>query len=400
MRVTRGRLWAGLTVLAALGLVGTSMVVSAQAAVPQGFSDTVVASITLPVGLDFTPDGRMLVTTKPGQLYVVKNGVKTLAFDATGVTCAGKPGQDERGMLGVATDPAFAINNFIYIYYSASKSGNCVNRLSRFTLPSSNVISASSQKVLIDNIKGDGFHNAGDVAFGNDGNLYVSVGDGHCLEGCDPSNNAAQDLKNLNGKVLRITSTGGIPAGNPFAGTGTARCATGAIGSGKCPGIYASGFRNPFRIAVDPNTTGRIFVNDVGQNAREEVDQLKAGANYGWPKCEGSCTVSGMTNPIFSYADNMGGGRAAITAGVFVPNNQWNPAYNNQYLFSDYLKNNIYQITNTGTTLKTFESGATAIAMKFAPANLSSNTGQKALYYTNLGTNTVHKVISGTSTPT
>ena len=400
MRITRGQLWAGLTVVAAMGLVGTSMVVNAQAAVPTGFSDTVVTKITLPVGIDATPDGRILVTTKPGKFYVVKNGVNTLALDISAATCAKAPGGDERGMLSVAVDPNFASNNFIYIYYSANKSGGCFNRLSRFTLPSSNTISRSTEKILIDNIRGDGFHNAGDVEFGSDGNLYVSVGDGHCLEGCDPSNQAAQDLKNLNGKVLRITTAGGIPAGNPFTGTGTARCAMGAIGSGRCQEIYAYGFRNPFRIAVDPNTAGRIFVNDVGQNAREEVDQLKAGANYGWPKCEGPCGTSGLTNPVFSYSDGMGGGRAAITGGAFVPNNQWNPAYNGQYLFSDYVKNNIYQITTGGGSLKTFEGGETAIAMKFVPVNPAQPNGQKALYYTNLGQGTVRKVTSGTKIPT
>ena len=132
---------------------------------------------------------------------MVKNGVNTLALDISAATCAKAPGGDERGMLSVAVDPNFASNNFIYIYYSANKSGGCFNRVSRFTLPSSNTISRTTEKVLIDNIKGDGFHNAGDLAFGADGNLYVSVGDGHCLEGCDPSNQAAQDLKNLTGKV-------------------------------------------------------------------------------------------------------------------------------------------------------------------------------------------------------
>jgi glucose/arabinose dehydrogenase len=395
---------------AALGLVGTSMVLTARAAIPQGFSDTVVVdSITLPVGLDFTPDGRMLVTTKPGQLYVVKNGVKTLALDNSTATCAKAPGGDERGMLGIAVDPNFATNNYVYVYYSVNKgTAGCFNRVSRFTLSSTNTISTSTQKVLLDNIKGDGFHNAGDLAFGKDGNLYVSVGDGHCLEGCDPTNNAAKDLKNLNGKVLRITASGGIPTGNPFGGTGTARCNTAAISSGKCQEIYAYGFRNPFRIAVDPNTAvdsthpiGRIFVNDVGQNAIEEIDQLKAGANYGWPTCEGKCTTAGLTNPIHQYAANIDNTtRAAIVGGVFVPNNRWDPAYNNQYLFSDYLKKRIYRIPNTGGTRTTFEDGATGIAMKFAPANLGGTGTQQALYYTNLGTNTVHRIIANATKPT
>ncbi|OLB79789.1 MAG: hypothetical protein AUI14_09205, partial [Actinobacteria bacterium 13_2_20CM_2_71_6] len=375
---------------------------NAFATPPTGFADTVVASATLPVGLDFTPDGRMLVTTKPGQLYAYsKTGVRTLALDASGFTCAGQPGQDERGMLSVAVDPAFATNNFIYVYYSSSASGSCLSRVSRFTLDVASHVATTSEKVLLNGIQGDGFHNAGDLVFGKDGLLYVAVGDGHCLEGCDPSNQAAQDLKNLNGKILRIAKDGTIPAGNPFSGTGTARCNTAPISSGKCQEIYAYGFRNPFRIAADPNASGtRIFVDDVGQNTTEEVDQLAAGANFGWPKCEGSCGTAGLTNPVFQYSDTTGGTRAAITGGAFVPNNAWDSAYNGSYLFSDYVKNNIYSITGTGTNFKTFNAGATAISMKFAPATAGGGSGsQQALYYTNLGAGQIHKVTFGTTAP-
>ncbi|WP_344668679.1 PQQ-dependent sugar dehydrogenase [Catenulispora yoronensis] len=374
---------------------------------PTGFSDTVVANVTLPVGLGFTPDGRMLVTTKPGQLYAYdKAGKQTLALDASGFTCAGQPGQDERGMLSVTADPSFATNSYIYVYYSHSSGSNCFNRLSRFTLDTTNHVVSGSEKVLLDGIAGDGFHNAGDVVFGKDGDLYVSVGDGHCLEGCDPSNTAAQDLKNLNGKVLRIAKDGSIPAGNPYSGTGTARCNTGAITSGKCQEIYAYGFRNPFRISVDPNASGtRIFVNDVGQNTTEEVDLLKAGADYGWPDCEGPCSPanSKYTDPYYSYADSMGGGRGAIAGGVFVPNGLWNTGYNGEYLFSDYVKTNTYAINATGASgsgLKTFSAGSTAISMKFAPQDLGGTATQQALYYTNLIDGTVHKVTSGATTPT
>ncbi|WP_370080751.1 PQQ-dependent sugar dehydrogenase [Streptacidiphilus sp. MAP12-16] len=385
--------------LAALGMTAP-VAVATPAVVPTGFSDTVVTSVALPVGLDFTPDGRMLVTTKPGHLYAYRSGKLTQAFDASGFVCAGQPGQDERGMLSVAVDPDFASNHFIYLYYSASEGGSCVNRVSRFTLDSSSQVAASSEKILIDGIQGDGFHNAGDLAFGKDGDLYVAVGDGHCLEGCDPGNKAAQDLKNLNGKILRITSSGAVPAGNPYSGTGTARCSTGPISSGKCQEIYAYGFRNPFRIATDPNAAGtRIFVDDVGQNTTEEVDQLKAGANYGWPMCEGPCNTSGLTDPVFSYPDNTGGGRAAITGGAFVPDNAWNAAYNGRYLFSDYVKNNVYSITGSGGNFTTFSAGATAVAMKFAPAVPGAGGGQQALYYTNLTTGTVHRVSSGGTVP-
>ena len=116
-----------------------------------------------------------------------------------------------------------------------------------------------------------GNHNAGDLRFGNDGYLYVSVGDGGCdyagNSGCAGANDASRDQHALVGKILRITSTGGIPPTNPFQGAGTARCnVTGRTTAGnKCQETFAWGLRNPFRIAFDPNTTAtRFFINDVG----------------------------------------------------------------------------------------------------------------------------------------
>ncbi|WP_194896954.1 PQQ-dependent sugar dehydrogenase [Catenulispora pinisilvae] len=406
-RKRAGKLVLRSVLAAALALLGLNAVTGqASATPPTGFSDTVIANVTLPVGMTFTPDGRMLVTTKPGQLYAYSPaGVQTLALDGSGFICAKQPGQDERGMLGVVADPAFRTNDYIYVYYSHSTGGSCFNRVSRFTLDATNHVVSGSEKVLIDGIQGDGFHNGGDLVFGKDGDLYISVGDGHCLEGCDPDNQAAQDLKNLNGKILRIAPDGSIPAGNPFSGSGTARCNTGAITSGKCQEIYAYGFRNPFRIALDPNASGtRIFVDDVGENTTEEIDQLKAGGNFGWPNCEGPCspTNPAYVDPYYSYADNMGGGRASITGGAFVPNGAWNSSYNGDYLFSDYVKKNQYLIKATGTSgtgLKTFSAGATAISMWFGPQNPGGTGTQQALYYTDLIGGTIHKVTSGTTTP-
>ena len=185
---------------------------------PSGFTDELVATVGAPTALAFTPDGRLLITTQPGQLRVFQNGalVATPALNlaTTGAICS----NSERGLLGVAVDPAFTptSNNFIYLYYTFNRGGGtCVNRVSRFTLSTTNV--ASGELVLIDNIPSPaGNHNAGDVQFGKDGYLYVSVGDGGCDYaggGCAGSNDAARDQHSLVGKILRITKAGGIPAG-------------------------------------------------------------------------------------------------------------------------------------------------------------------------------------------
>ena len=377
----------------------------ALAAVPAGFEDSVVATVPAPTALAFTPDGRLLITTQPGRLYIVQNDtlLATPALDLAGVLCA----NSERGLLGVAVDPSFATNGFIYLYYTFNKFGSCpsntasapVNRVSRFTLTTSNTVSRASELVLIDNIPSPaGNHNGGDLHVGRDGFLYISVGDGGCDyladSGCAGSNDAARDQHVLLGKILRITRTGGIPPGNPFVGSDSVRCnTTGRAAPGqKCQETFAWGLRNPFRIAFDPNAAGvRFFINDVGQNAWEEINEGRSGADYGWNVREGHCAngsttncgapPAGMTNPIFDYSHADGCG--SITGGAFVPSGAWPLEYEGTYLFSDYVCGSIFRLTRTSTggyTRTTFASGlgaSSAVAMIFGPFG-----GTQALYYT------------------
>src|SRR5262249_14039392 len=152
-----------------------------------------------------------------GQVRVIANDtlVSPAAIDLSGVICNG----EEQGVLGVAVDPAFATNGFVYLYYTHNATGGCENRVSRFVM-TGNAIAASSETVLVDGIPSpSGIHNAGDLHFGRDGYLYISVGDGGCDyngdSGCAGANDASRDQNVLVGKILRITSTGGIPPSNP-----------------------------------------------------------------------------------------------------------------------------------------------------------------------------------------
>jgi glucose/arabinose dehydrogenase len=409
-------------VAVAWGAAGSAGAVDARPeaeTLPAGFTDTVIGTMARPIALAPTPDGRILVVNQSGIIRVVKNGklLKAPALDISAQVCATN---SERGMLGIAVDPNFSVNGFVYVYYTFKKFPKCkrdiadvpVNRVSRFTMVG-NTISAATEKILIDGMLSfHGNHNAGDLGFGKDGMLYVSVGDGGCdytvgLTACDANDGIAQKLSNLQGKVLRITSAGAIPADNPFTGTGTARCNQGAITTGeKCQEIYLFGLRNPFRFAFDPNATGtRLFVNDTGENTWEEIDQAVSGANYGWNVREGPCAEgsttdcgappAGMTNPIFSYAHSTGCG--AITGGAFVPNGLWGTKYNGGYLYSDYVCNQIFLIVPNGTggwTSAAFATGLAVggpIAMRFAPHG--TNT---ALYYTtytaNVKTGEIHVI--------
>jgi glucose/arabinose dehydrogenase/PKD repeat protein len=372
------------------------------ATLPAGFDDALVTRVGGATALAFTPDGRMLITTKNGQLRVYQNGslLSTSALDLTPKVCA----ERERGLLGVAVDPDFATTHAIFLYYTFNKYGTCaaasppsgpVNRVSRFILGNDNRVDPASESVLVDEIPSTGaYHAAGGVYFGKDGYLYVSVGDGGCDylgdSGCAGSNDAARDRNALLGKVLRISSTGTIPADNPFRGTGTARCnLLGRTNPGTvCQETFAWGLRNPFRLAFDPNASGtRFFINDVGQETWEEIDDARAGADYGWNVREGPCATNtttncgsppaGMTNPIYDYPHSSG--CSAVTGGAFVPRGLWPATYDGTYLFGDYVCGKLMLLRNSGSgwTASDFATGIGAIIeAHFGPWGSS-----QALYY-------------------
>ncbi len=370
---------------------------AAGAAVPATFVDQLVTAVTAPTAMDFTPDGRLLIATQPGLLRVVQDGalLPAPAIDLTPKLC----GNSERGLLGVAVDPLFTSNQFVFVYYSFNKAGDCgvntVNRVSRFVM-SGNTL--SGETVLIDNIPSPaGNHNGGDLEFGKDGFLYVSVGDGGCdypggtPSGCGAANDASRDQNTLVGKILRIDKNGVGPPGNPFKATGAVCAAGGTTAGGTCQETFASGLRNPFRMAFDPNAAGtRFYVNDVGQATWEEIDQGTAGADYGWNVREGHCATgsttncgtppAGMTNPIFDYGRS--DGCVTITGGAFVPNGVWPSDYDGKYLFADYGCGKIFRLDPDGSggfnrvDVVTNLGSGSAVDLTFGPWK-----GTKALYY-------------------
>jgi len=379
------------------------------ATVPSGFEDRLVTAVADPTALAFTPNGRLLITGQGGTLRIYKNGAQlpSPALDLTAKICR----ESERGLLGVAVDPAFASNHFIYLYYTFKKLGVCdstaVNRVSRFVLGDNDVVDPASEVVMIDNIPSTaGNHNGGDLQFGKDGYLYISVGDGGCdyagNSGCGAQNNAARDQNILLGKILRVTRFGAIPASNPFLGTDSARCnLAGRTSAGmKCRETYAWGLRNPFRIAFDGDNPGtRFFINDVGQSSWEEIDLGTAGADYGWNVREGHCATgsttncgappAGMTNPIYDYGRSAGCG--AITGGAFVPNGAWPRGYDNAYLYGDYVCSKIFKLTPTlsgGFSASEFATGAGGVSgMIFGPYS-----GTRALYYIDYNGDAVRRI--------
>jgi glucose/arabinose dehydrogenase len=415
------RVSASLVLNVLAGLFGGFLHVRSAEALPNGFTEEKVADVPEPTALDFTPDGRMVVTSKPGQLYVVDGGRRSIALGIGGRVCS----NSERGLPGVAVDPDFrdAGHKYIYLYYTFNKFGSCatndssepVNRVSRFTM-AGNTVEPGSEKVLLNNIPSPaGNHNGGDVKFGKDKLLYVSVGDGSCDykgdSGCGGPNDASRDRNVVLGKVLRIRRDGSIPLSNPYAGANSGRCnLKGHTASGNnCKETFARGFRNPFRMAFDPDAAGTSFrINDVGEDRWEEIDRAQAGADYGWNFCEGSqhnpsrvskvdCTGQAFTGPIHESSHDSG--CESITGGAFVPDGFWPASYDKAYLFGDYVCNRIFKLTprtGGGFERELFAGGlgtSGPIAMDFGPYR----TTDRALYYTTFaGDGEVRRIVHTT----
>ena len=295
---------------------------------PAGFTrdEAWVTGLTGATAFAETPDGRLFVAEQGGALRVVKNG----ALLATPFVSLTVDSSGERGLIGVALDPAFAVNGFAYVHHTVA-SGGAHNRISRFTA-NGDVAAPGSERVLVElpALSAATNHNGGALHFGLDGKLYVGVG-----ENATPSR--SQDLADPFGKLLRFNADGSIPPDNPFY----------ASQSGVARAIWAYGLRNPFTFAVQP-VTGRIHINDVGNVTWEEVNVGQAGANYGWPGSEGPGNVTaGITGPLFTYKHSAavpaGSGPGgfftgfAIAGGAFYPDSGPFPAaYRGQYYFADF----------------------------------------------------------------
>jgi glucose/arabinose dehydrogenase len=269
----------------------------------------------------FAPDGRLFVCQQGGELRVIRDGVLLAAnFLSLTVDSVG-----ERGLLGVAFDPGFATNGFVYVYHTVPGAPPR-NRVSRFTAAGDVALPAGGVTVLdLDNLSFASNHNGGAIHFGPDGKLYVATGD-------NASAANAQSFANRLGKILRIEPDGSIPPDNPFFNT--------AIGANRA--IWALGLRNPFTFAFQPGT-GRMFINDVGQSTWEEIDEGFAGANYGWPACEGACRPANPAyrDPVFQYGHNFadrGSNGCSINGGAFYnpPVTQFPREFIGAYFFADY----------------------------------------------------------------
>ena len=311
-----------------LTIVFAALAVSAFAQdgpeVPDGFLvDTICEGLDAAVTMDVARDGRVFVCEQTGAVRVVKNGE---LLDAPFLRVEVDDFW-ERGVVGVALHPRFPEVPFVYVHY-VRRQPFTHHVVSRFTAEG-DVAKAGSELVMIEGEdqslklgKYPGAHQGGAMRFGADGKLYVTIGEHNTR---DP----AQSFESLHGKLLRFNADGSIPEDNPFA----------KETKGKYRAIYAMGLRNPFGLALD-RVSGRMFLNDVGQELFEEIDEVAAGANYGWPIAEGMLGHKPeFAKPLHTYNRATG---VCISGGAFYRPAKSNTPhfpgqYSGMYFFADFM---------------------------------------------------------------
>jgi glucose/arabinose dehydrogenase/outer membrane protein assembly factor BamB len=307
----------------------TSTVVAPNVAA--GFAQTQLAGgLANPIALAFAPNGDIYVAEQFGNIVIYRNG----AVLPTPVLSLSVFAHGETGLLGIALDPNFATNGYMYVSYTNPVTNGATtdgySRLSRFTVvndvanPASEFVYYQGDQAQLPNGTSPSYDHAGnDVKVGPDGKLWWSVGDNV------PDQTNAQALNNIYGKVLRFNLDGSVPADNPFTQV-----------SGAVPYIYAYGLRNPWRFTFLP--TGEVMTEDTGSDYWEDVDTLASGDNWGWPLKEGNCGSCGYRNPAYAYGHlPTDGAASAITSytGTTFP-----AQYNHTVFVGDYVRGDIEAI--------------------------------------------------------
>ncbi len=308
----------------------------------------ITTGLSAPVLATNAHDGsnRIFIVEQTGKIKVLQPEVAT-ATDfvnlSTKITYGG-----ERGLLGLAFHPDFKNNRRFFVNYT--RSGDGATTIAEYQASTGNRnVAATTEKILLTIAQPFANHNGGMIEFGQDGYLYIGMGDGGSAN--DPGSRA-QNIEELLGKMLRIDvdhTTGalpyGIPPDNPFVGNVPGR-----------DEIFAVGLRNPWRWSFD-RLTGQLYAGDVGQNAIEEIDIVTKGGNYGWRVFEGNrctnndptlCTASNYIAPIFQYPQ--GSGRCSVTGG-YVYRGARSTFPDGAYLYGDYCTGEIFQLKDGQNSL-------------------------------------------------
>ena len=335
--------------------------------------ELVADGMTSPLGVVAAPGDtdRLYVIDQTGEIWVIENGVRNSQpfLDISDKIVPLRSGYDERGLLGLTFHPQYMSNNRFYVYYTAPPSAggpeegeewNNRSRISEFTALNSANADAGSEEIILEIDQPQGNHEGGSIAFGPDGYLYISIGDGGAADDVglghvedwydvNAGGNGQDNEANLLGNILRIDVDGAapysIPASNPF------------VGDAGLDEIYAFGFRNPYRFSFDMGGMHQLFVGDAGQGLYEEVSVVELGGNYGWNVKEGThcfnaadnttvlptCPdVDANGNPLrdpvieMNHVDNPAGGETIVIVGGYVYRGDAIPAFEGKYIFGSF----------------------------------------------------------------
>ena len=347
--------------LVLLLILCSSTLIKAQYEIVDAFPNV---SFNRPVLMTYSPDqtNRIFVVEQAGKILVFPNDHDVMPnqvhtfLDITDKFPGGIPPYAEYGLLGLAFHPDFVQNGTFFIDYVTTQ-GEIKTHVSKYLVSQSdpNMADDTTETILLEVDQPLENHNAGMLCFGNDGYLYISLGDGgwEYPNGEPDPDSTAQDLRKLLGSILRIDINNssdsllyGIPPDNPFAGNS----------QGYREEIFAYGFRNPWRFNIDP-VTGKIWVGDVGFASWEEIDIAEPGKNYGWSQAEGfdcrpgvNCDIELYEPPVYVYVNGLVG--CAITGGA-VYRGPGRPELLGKYIYGDWCEGKIWSLEDNGDSTYT-----------------------------------------------
>ncbi len=293
--------------------------------------------LNFPVSLKFAPDGRIFFNEKDtGNIRVIlANGT---IVPTSFATISSLYTQGETGLLGIALDPNFATNHYVYVYFTTLDSQNYTHgHLRRYTDSNNQGTNPTEIYNVTSSIAGTVYHNGGYIKFGPDGKLYAEVGEFH-------NGAQAQNLSTTEGKILRMNPDGTRPSDNPFPNSL----------------VYAYGIRNAFGMDWD-KSNGRFIETEAGPNINDEINIIVAGGNYGWPDCTGACNphTASMIDPIYQFDP------------VVTPTGIANVGPNTYY-FGEWNTGNLVQLnlTSSGSVLsmtKVYTASGGIVAVELGP---------------------------------
>jgi glucose/arabinose dehydrogenase len=365
MRRTRGRV---IGVLMATLVVAAAVPGGTAAGGPTLTQDVIQSGLSYPWDLAFTPDGRMLVTERGGSLKVFASGAPGAALLRTN-TVGYVRAQGESGLMGIAVDRNFATNKRIYVCASRNDYGRWLNQVLRYRIDQYNRI-IFEKFVIRFGMGANTVHNGCAIEMFSDNMLWITMGDGG-----NPAN--AQNLSSLNGKILRVTPDGAVPANNPII-------------RGNRTLVFSFGHRNPQGITTQPGT-GAVYAIEHGPNRDDEINRIFGGSNYGWPCYTGAgirnTAFAGPCSPASSYRNPSwasGSTTWATSNGTFLITPNWG-AWNGHLVVATLKEMDLRHYTPSGSAM--VWDGAQHVNDSWRKRSVVRGPGNTLYFTTSNGTN-------------